>query len=250
METLSKNKLSQLASYRQQKRCDEENLFVIEGPKLCLEALLSNIKIRTICATAEFWDNQTSPLRGLHDAACYEASQPQLERLSNLRTPNKIWMLAERPLFGKAIPSQADIIIALDNLQDPGNLGTILRTADWFGIRHLVCSTDTVSCFNPKVVQASMGAIFRTHVNYVNLAEFLKSQHERTVYGAMLGGESIYTCTVRKPAIIVIGNEGSGISPAVASAIHRSITIPNLGHTAESLNAAMAAAIICYEFSR
>ena len=263
MDSLSKNKLSQLAQYRQQKRCDEERVFTIEGPKLCLEALRSNLTVRVVCATADFWRQQTESAVAdpailslfnniSQETAVYEVNPQQLERLSNQRTPNKVWMLAERPDTEVNKSTMGDIVIVLDGLQDPGNLGTILRTADWFGIRQVVCSPDTVSCYNPKVVQASMGAILRTQVTYTELTPFLRDAAARgvTIYGAMLDGQNIYKTEPSFPSIIVVGNEGNGISESVAQLIERRITIPNIGGSAESLNAAIATSILCYAFCK
>lgn len=258
MEALSKNRLSQLATYRLQKRCDEDGLFTVEGPKMCIEALQSRLTVKALCATVQCW--QDSKFKAAADSAlqrnsnvdAYEISQAQLERLSNQRTPNMVWMLMERPEEKRQSEICSDVVLALDGLQDPGNLGTILRTADWFGIRTVVCSRNTVSCFNSKAVQASMGAIFRTDVIYLDLEVFLQDSHKRgyEVYGAMLDGDNSYQAHLGRPAVVVIGNEGNGISQGVAKCLTRRLTIPNIGQTAESLNAATATAILCYEFCR
>ena len=252
MEQLSKNKLRQLAAYRIQKRCDEEGLFVVEGPKLSMEALTSGFVVRVVCATEVFWAGH--PDIGLSEGSeAFVVSQEQLERLSNQRSPNRVWVLLERKRDeASLLPRGAALTLALDGLQDPGNMGTILRIADWYGIRDVVCSRDTVSAYNPKVVQASMGAVFRTRFRYTELAEWIKEAAVRgaAVYGAFLGGEDIYRAELESPAVLVIGNEGNGIRPEVAESITRRVTIPNPGGTAESLNAAVATAILCSEFYR
>ena len=288
MKSLSKNQLKALAAYRIQKRCDEEGLFVVEGVKMCGEALASDFTIRAVCATADYL--ASLPELG---SEVYEVSPEQLERLSCMRTPNKVWMLVERKTeSGKrkaeSIPGEVgmnpqdlqdlaskasrknpqdlqdfaskasrstsggQLTLALDGLQDPGNMGTIMRTADWYGIRHIVCSRDTVSCYNPKVVQSTMGAIFRTRVEYVDLAEWLEAAAARgtATYGALLDGEPYSKTTLQRPAVLVVGNEGKGISPRVAAAVQKRLTIPNIGGTCESLNAAVATAILCSEFYR
>jgi TrmH family RNA methyltransferase len=181
-------------------------------------------------------------------AECYEVSQAELERLSNMRTPNQVWMLVQRPQnFSPFTSHRLPLTLALDRIQDPGNLGTMMRTADWYGIRHIVCSTDTVSCYNPKVVQASMGAVFRTRVEYVDLPQWLAACG-MPVFGATLDGEPVTPgaelITDDHPAVLLIGNEGRGISPEALSAVTRPVTIPNYGYTAESLNASVAAAIL------
>ena len=256
MERISNTRLSHLAVYRLQKRCDEDGVFVVEGPKLCAEAFRSHFAVLAICATNQYWEEMDAKgdLEHLEHlsagGALYEVSQQQLERLSSMRSPNKVWMLLEREASASLRMPQ-DLVLALDGVQDPGNMGTMLRTADWFGIRSVVCSRDTVSCYNPKVVQASMGAIFRTDVQYADLAAYLKEAAKSgcSVYGAMLDGDDIRQFVPQHPAVLVIGNEGNGISPEVARCITHRVTIPNVGGTAESLNAASAAAILCYQLS-
>ena len=238
---ISKNKLKELAAYRQQRRCDEEAVFVVEGPKMAAEALVSGFTVMVVCATAEWLSANAI------DAVpeCYEVSQAELERLSNMRTPNQVWMLLERPDNSSFITNHSSLVLALDRIQDPGNLGTMMRTADWYGIRHIVCSADTVSCYNPKVVQASMGAVFRTRVEYVDLSQWLVACG-MPVFGASLQGEPLtHTHTMaHSPAVLLIGNESRGISPEAMEHVTHPVLIPNIGGTAESLNASVAAAIL------
>ena len=270
---ISKNKLKELAAYRQQRRCDEEAVFVVEGPKMCAEALASSFNIRVVCATEEWrvesgewrtesgerrveseeWRTESGERRvengewRTESGEFYEVSQAELERLSNMRSPNQVWMLVERPANFSLLTSHSSLILALDRIQDPGNMGTIMRTADWYGIRHIVCSSDTVSCYNPKVVQASMGAIFRTCVEYVDLPQWL-ADCGMTVFGATLNGEPLTPgaelVSEDHPAVLLIGNEGRGISDEALTAVTRPVTIGNIGGTAESLNASVAAAIL------
>lgn len=273
MSTLSNNRLKSLATYRQQKNCEADNLFVVEGIKMAQEALKSGWHIRTICCTEEAL-NVMGPLASNVADELYMVSDEQMGRLSLLRSPQGVWMLVERraedlPRAGTpAYQADNGLVLALDGIQDPGNMGTILRTCDWFGVRKVLCSLDTVSCYNPKVVQATMGAVFRTQVEYCNLAESLVIYKEQgyTVYGAMLDGEDAFTAIqnhrVRRtssalrdpqefvPLVLVIGNEGHGISPEVASVIGHRLTIPNIGGTCESLNAAVATAILISGFFR
>ena len=235
---ISKNKLKELAAYRMQKRCDEEAVFVVEGPKMAAEALASGFAIRTVCATAE-WKAASGKWEEY-----YEVSQAELERLSNFKSPNQVWMLVERGESGKWKVESGDFVLALDRVQDPGNVGTMLRTADWFGIRRVVCSRDTVGCYNPKVVQASMGAVFRTQVEYVDLPNWL-NESGMPVYGASLQGQPF--AKQGRPdgaAALVIGNESAGISPDVMQCVSHPVLIPNIGGTAESLNASVAAGIL------
>lgn len=244
---ISKNKLKELAAYRLQKRCDEEAVFVVEGPKLAGEALASGFGIRAVCATAE-WREEN----GERSMACgefYEVTEAELERLSSMKTPNQVWMLVERKGLDdfKDLGDSEGLVLALDRIQDPGNMGTMMRTADWYGIRHFVCSKDTVSCYNPKVVQASMGAVFRTRVDYVDLPQWLAGCG-MPVYGASLQGrpitERLTLNTEHSPAVLLIGNESRGISPEAMAQVTDPVLIPNIGGTAESLNASVAAAIL------
>ncbi|MBR1798752.1 MAG: RNA methyltransferase [Bacteroidales bacterium] len=239
--TISKAKLKELAAYKQAKHCDEDNLFVVEGEKMAAEALHSKVSILAICATSEWLDANTQ----LPHCNVFEVDKPQLERLSLMRTPNKVWMLIDRNL--PPFHSTSTLSLALDHIQDPGNMGTLLRTADWFGVRQVVCSADTVSVFNPKVVQASMGAIFRTKVEYTDLPQWLDSCG-KDIYGAVLNGQTECRCSTR-PSVLVIGNESRGISAEVLAKITHRITIPNIGGTAESLNAAVAAGILMHHLT-
>ena len=227
-----------MAAYRLQKRCDEEAVFVVEGPKMCAEALQSGYTIRTVCAT----DDSKEWRVGVGEF--YEVSQAELERLSGMKSPNHVWMLVERKTEGREWREECRLTLALDRIQDPGNMGTMLRTADWFGVRHVVCSHDTVSCYNPKVVQASMGAIFRTLVEYVDLPQWLAGCGV-PVYGASLAGRPLPEVELPQGnAVLLIGNESRGIGSETMAHVTHPVLIPNRGGTAESLNASVAAGIL------
>ena len=247
---ISKTKLKELAVYKQQKVCDEEAVFVVEGVKMCDEAIAAKLPVRVICAT-NWWLAQHPNLP--FSAEVFECDESALERLSSLRTPNEVWMLLARPDVG--IPQvNGNLILAIDHLQDPGNLGTIIRTADWFGVRHIVCSEGTVSCFNPKVVQSTRGSLFRTQITYTRLPKYL-SGCGKPVFGALLDGEDIWSenCPLTLPeegAVLVIGNESRGITPEVQQHVTCRVAIPNVGGTAESLNASVACAILMAELQR
>lgn len=236
---ISKNKLKDLAAYRLQKRCDEEAVFVVEGTKMAAEAMASGFRVRTVCATAEWL---AARVDGLVAGETFEVSDAELERLSGFKSPNQVWMLVEREAVEAA---SGGVTLALDRIQDPGNLGTMLRTADWFGVRHVVCSPDTVSCYNPKVVQSTMGAIFRTQVDYTDLPQWLATCG-MPVYGASLQGKQLSALNPQPstPRVLVIGNESRGISSEVMALVTHPVLIPNLGGTAESLNASVAAGIL------
>ena len=233
-----------MAAYRLQKRCDEEAVFVVEGPKMAAEVLASGFTVRVVCAAKEWLSAHAGNMVANET---YEVSPAELERLSNFKTPNQVWMLVERKDLRdlKDFMGTKVLTLALDHIQDPGNMGTMLRTADWFGIRRVVCSRDTVSCYNPKVVQASMGAVLRTQVDYVDLPEWLATCG-MPVYGASLQGKPIAgkESGAPKEAVLLIGNESRGISPEAMASVTHPILIPNLGGTAESLNASVAAGIL------
>lgn len=238
---ISKQKLKELRHYRQSKYCQEEGLFVVEGEKMAEEAIASGWPIRCLCATEAWMSNKKT---SINPSNWYMVSQSELEQLSLMRCPNAVWMLVERKKSDIATLHTIPVTLVLDHIQDPGNMGTLIRTADWFGIRQIVCSNDTVDCFNPKVVQSTMGGIFRTQVHYTDLVEWL-SHFDRPIYGAMLGGETLCCTTpLTLPCALVIGNESQGIQSTVAQCLTKQLAIPNIGGSAESLNAASAAAIL------
>ena len=186
----------------------------------------------------------------------YETLTPEeMKKVSRFKTPSGVIALVEQPAYRLDPPALLhDLVLALDGVQDPGNLGTIIRVADWFGVRHLVCSPDTADCYNPKTVQATMGAIFRVQVHYTALPGFLReAAHTVPVYGATLDGNSIYTQPLPQQAVVVLGSEGRGISPDVSAQLTAQLHIPSyppLRSGSESLNVATSAAIICAEFRR
>ncbi len=237
MESLSKNKIKWIRSLRQKKNRDKENLFIVEGEKIVREFLSDwSESIVCICATETDID---------FNGEIYSIDERVLKDLSSLKTPNKYLAVVRKPHF-KNVMNQ--FVLAVDGVQDPGNMGTILRTADWFNVDKVVCSKETVDIYNSKVIQSSMGSIFRIPVEYVNLAEFIETSTIPT-YGALLEGENIYKMNCSKPAVIVVGNEGKGISDEIVNRIEHKLHIPAFGG-AESLNVSIATGIILSEFSR
>lgn len=241
MQGLSKNKIKWIRSLQLKKNRDELNLFVVEGDKMVNEALESckeNIEFLCFTKSSDLNDLQLS----------FEAiliTDDELKSISSLKTPNKSLVVLKKTTSKN---TNTDFSIALDSIQDPGNMGTILRLADWFGVQKIWCSKETVDCYNPKVVQASMGAIFRIDVEYCDLAQFLSTCSD-TVFGALLEGESIYKKKVQPKGILVLGNEGNGISQQILPFINEPITIPRFGK-AESLNVSVATGILLSEFYR
>lgn len=251
---ISKNQLKLVNSLRLQKYRLEHGLFIAEGVKLVDEALKSNFDIYQIFATTE-WISFGHLPKNRYLVEVVEISQAELEKISALATANQVLALVKLP-SGIHLPDPAgEWTLLLDQIRDPGNLGTIIRTADWFGIDRIVAAENSVELWNPKVVQASMGSVFRMPVHYTDIEKYLSDNAQRVpVFGTMLQGEDIFNIQMGTEGIVVIGNESHGISDAVKPFITRRITIPaatagSLGR-AESLNASIAGAIICYEIRR
>lgn len=224
----------------------EHGLFVAEGEKLIGELRASHLRVRKIfTATGAFAGPEVE-----------RVSPHDMERLSLLKTASSELALVEIPHYTLDAARLADrLTLALDDVQNPGNLGTIIRLADWYGIGDVVCSPATADCFNPKVVQATMGAILRVRVHYTPLAPFLReaAAHGLPVYGTFLDGENLYRTELTPTGIVVMGNEGRGITPEVAATVTRKLLIPPYPadrRTTESLNVAMATGIVCAEFRR
>lgn len=232
---ISKNELKYIQSLYHKKVRDEAQLFIAEGVKLVEELLRSDFSIRKIYATKEWASASTFPVTMIIE-------QHELEKISHLATPNQVLVIAaQRKLVHQPVEKN-NLTLVLDGIQDPGNLGTIIRIADWFGITQIVANTDTADIYNPKVIQSTMGSIIRVNVWYTNIEQWL-SHVTVPVYGAMLNGKSIYSTPKIKEGILVIGNESKGIRSNILPFIQHAVTIPGTGH-AESLNAAVATGII------
>ena len=253
---LTKSAIRLITSLRQRKFRRQEGLFVAEGPRLVGELLFA-FHCRQLFATRE-WIN-TDGQRWL-DKPLEEVSDAELERLSGLQTPQQVLALFEIPidddLSMKDVSHLAinELYLALDGVQDPGNLGTIIRLADWFGVRHIWCSPQTADVWNPKVVQATMGGIAHVSIHYLDLATFLAAlPDECPIYGTSLKGQSLWTSSIDACGIIVMGNEGNGLTPEVDRLCRHRLFIPNFPSgepTTESLNVAMATGIVLSEFRR
>ncbi|MCR5570595.1 MAG: RNA methyltransferase [Paludibacteraceae bacterium] len=247
---VTKNQIKLVRSLAQRRERNATGLFVAEGDKLVPD-LFSAFSCRLLLATSDFL--QQHP--GLQADEVVETTHADIERASLLNAPQQVIALFRLPAADcnlDAITSQLTLV--LDRVQDPGNLGTIVRIADWFGIRNIVCSCDTVDVFNPKTVQATMGALARVRVTYTDLVPFLKSLPDGfPVYGTFLEGDNIYQLDLPQKAIIVMGNEGNGISEEVERLVNSKLFIPSFPPnepTSESLNVAVATAITCAEFRR
>lgn len=237
---LSKNQIKLITSLKQKKQRQQHGLFVVEGVKTIKELLNSHYELYAVYTTETFNSDADKE---------FLISETDLKRISFLTTPNTALAIfkisAQRPIKTNGL------IVALDAVQDPGNLGTIIRLCDWFGIKYLVCSNETVDCFNPKVIQATMGSIARVNISYVDLVNFLKTTNS-PVFGAFMEGKNIYKSKLPCEGILVMGNEANGISKAVETLITEKISIPRFGdlQVTESLNVATATAILLSEFRR
>lgn len=227
----------------------EMGLFIAEGEKFIGELIDSPLKVRKVYVT------ESSDVGEQFEGSCEVEwiSDKEMERISQLKSANSSLALVEMPRYTlKADELNGRLTLALDGVQNPGNLGTIIRLADWFGIRDIICSPTCADCFNPKVVQATMGAILRVRIHYTDLVPLL-SKIDLPIYGALLEGDNIYNRELQSEGVLVMGSEGQGLSPEVEALINERLYIPtfatdNLG--SESLNVAIATAIICSEFRR
>jgi len=244
---LSKSNISLLQSLHHKKFRREHGLFLVEGYKSVTEFANSAYQIEAIYHTATMAPKMLKLSQKMN---FYEISSTVLEKISALKNPADIiatvkipqWPVLDHHTLNKKFS------IVLDGIQDPGNMGTIIRTADWFGIHHIICSEDCVEVYNPKVVQATMGSLSRMNVHYTNLPTVL-SETQLPVYGALLDGENIYSTDFGTEGLIVMGNEGNGLSEGVKQKVTKAITIPR-GGEAESLNVAIATAVFCSEINR
>jgi len=256
---ISNNQIKIYTSLRNKKYREIHNKFLAEGEKITLDILSSSsrlFKIHSLVATPEFLKSHPSSVfRGIPEIV--EASESSLEKISSLNTPNKAILVCEIPSYApdfKAI--SGGLSLFLDDIRDPGNLGTIMRTADWFGIHHIFCSKESVDVYNPKVVQSTMGALCRVKVFYIDTAELIKEARKPgsfPIIGTLLEGENIFTCDLPSRGMIVLGNESRGISEKLQERLDLRLTIPSKSgatEISESLNVASAAAIVMAEFSR
>jgi TrmH family RNA methyltransferase len=240
---ITKLQVKYIQSLGQKKFRDEQAVFVAEGPKIINELLGAYAGgPEMIYATAEWIAAHKPVLKNIAAQKIIEVKEAEMERLSFLQTPNEVLAVFKKPAPAP-VHLSGTISLMLDAVQDPGNLGTIIRIADWFGITNIVCSADCADAFGPKVVQGTMGSIARVQLLYTDLVNLVKEQTALQLYAATLNGEKINDMQPVKEGVLVIGNESKGISPPLLERCQRHITIPRLGH-AESLNAAVATGII------
>lgn len=237
---VAKSQIKYVASLKQKKYRNRYGLFVVEGKKLVMELLQAGL--------TPYWVFVDASQNATAFQAAEVVSSSAMQQMSSLRTPNGVLGVFYIPK--PKITPPADWVVALDAVRDPGNLGTIIRLCDWFGIPQLLCSKDTVDCYNPKVLQATMGSIARVTVTYVDLYEYIQST-ELPVYGACVQGKEVYNTPLPENGILVLGSEAHGISEEIEAQITQRIAIPQFGgNTAESLNVATATAILLSEIRR
>ncbi len=247
---LSSGQIKHIRSLSQRKFRKNHCRFIVEGEKMVAELLKSGYQVEHIFAL-EKWVEKSVANPDLPLSKVTVISASELNRISNLKTPNNVLAIVNIPELTTDDTIFDDLVLALDHIADPGNLGTIIRLADWFGIRNLLCSHDTVELYNPKVVQATMGSLFRVKVHYVDLEEILGSMAGNLPkYAAMLDGENIYLQKLPQKAVVIIGNESHGISDNLIRLTDCKLMIPPVTPGAESLNVSVATAILCSEFRK
>lgn len=244
---LSKPQIRTITSLHHKKFRRAHGLFSVEGLKSVMEFLHSDYVVQHIFYTPQAAAKFVKIPQNIKSE---EISEQELTRISSLKAPQGVLALVAIPTYPILSHDalSGDFTLILDNVQDPGNLGTIIRTAEWFGFKRLICSADTVDAYNPKVVQASMGSLARVQVHYTDITELI-THTSLPVFGAVLDGTSIYETDFGREGLVVLGNEGNGISPAIMPHLNQYVTIPRIGH-AESLNVAVSAALFCAELAR
>ncbi|WP_026755124.1 RNA methyltransferase [Sediminibacter sp. Hel_I_10] len=235
---LSKQDIKLIKSLNQKKFRQQHGLFCVEGIKSIQEFLNSHLELHQLYATDAAFSSE------------YEIiTATELQKISSLKSPNKALAVFKIPKNQQS--ASEGLILMLDDIRDPGNLGTIIRLCDWYGIKDLVCSATTVDCYNPKVVQATMGSLTRVRVSYVDLKAYLEGSNE-PVFGTFMDGDTIYTQTLPQNGIVIMGNEANGISKDIEALVTKKLSIPRFGslQATESLNVATATAIVLSEFKR
>jgi len=244
---LSKSQISLLKSLHHKKFRSGHGMFLVEGYKSVIDFINSAYPIEAIYHTSAIDPKLLKLSRKMNFV---EISLNDLEKISTLKSPQEVIALVkipQWPVLSEQILRQKFSIV-LDGIQDPGNMGTIIRTADWFGIQHIICSEDTVDVYNPKVVQATMGSIAHVNLYYTDLETFLP-QVKLPIFGALLDGENIYHTDFGNEGLLIMGNEGNGVRQSIIKLIEHAVTIPRSGN-AESLNVGIATAIFCSEIKR
>ena len=244
---ISKNQIKYIRGLHSRKNRKKESVFIVEGPKIVEEFILSSFDVMAVYGTQEWIENAPSLLESAE-----MISEKELHSISAQKNPNQVLAIVRMPKQSSPPKNIDSLCLVLDTIQDPGNLGTIIRIADWFDIKQIICSEETADIYNPKVVQSTMGSLTRVNVSYTNLIDYLDSIPKDTaIYGTLLEGDNIYESDLKTKGLIIVGNESKGISKEVKSFVNHKIKIPAYGDSkTESLNAAIATSIIVSEFRR
>lgn len=245
---LSKNKIKQISALSQKKQRDEQSVFVAEGPKLVSD-LLKTFKCKELFYVSGCEFNTSN--NTMHQIVTAD----ELKKISSLVTPQQCLAIFEKPIYSiESNVFETELSLVLDDVQDPGNLGTIIRIADWFGIKNIFCSLHTADVYNPKTIQATMGALAKVKIHYIDIEAFFKQLPKNTaVYGTFMDGDDIYTQALENKGLIIMGNEGKGIQAICEQHVNNRLYIPDYPRGeagSESLNVAVATAIVCAEFRR
>lgn len=254
---LTKNTIKLIKSLEHKKHRDMEQLFVAEGSKIVLDFIKSGLKVVHLCAYPEWIKEHQNSIKDFKNQTI-EIHESVMKKISHLHTPSPVlatFKIDAKQIFNFNFESLSSLLF-LDGIQDPGNLGTLIRTADWFGIKNIVCSNNSVDCYNPKVVQSTMGSLARVNISYSEIGTFFQSvPSDFAIIGAYMEGTSINNFKFPSKTILVIGSEGKGISSNTESFVTHKVSIPRFNkidetNSAESLNASVAGAILCYEYSK
>lgn len=247
--SLSKNRIKYIRSLELKKHRKEEQVFIAEGTKLVLDLMEVFDCVTLLCTPDWIKKNASTKANEI-----IEVTEDDLNKISQLKTAQQVFAIFKQPHYELDTDVlKRELCIGLDDIQDPGNLGTIIRLADWFGIENIFCSLNTVEVYNPKVIQATMGAVARVKIHYLALEQLLENNKEIPIYGTFLEGDNIYQEKLSDNGLILMGNEGNGISDELQKMVSKKLFIPNYPtsrQTSESLNVATATAIVCAEFRR
>jgi RNA methyltransferase, TrmH family len=245
---ITKSQIKFLKSLHLKKYRKEHQVFLVQGEKSVLELLSSTFEVKEIYCTENFAQKHHIIIQSKKYHFII-VKEKELQQIGTLDTNENVVAVAETKLSNDSPVLDNEYALVLDNIQDPGNMGTIIRVADWYAIPFIICSEDTVDVYNPKVIAATMGSFLRVQVYYTDLEHFLKQENHLHIYGAVLNGENLHQTTFAKSGLIVMGNESKGISPTIQNLLTHKITIPRFG-SAESLNVAMATTAICDNLRR